>query len=174
MGFEEYVRIEDHVRRCAVRDLERQTSDLLRTMLLGPDGRVRVADLGTFHRVLTHRLGFQFVEGNQRFVLPPGWHLFYRFHHLLARVKTTGTVIRPRPHLTLSLAVGLGWRDELQKIGAGGTSHPKVITRLDPTLWRWAQRASDWEEAWAADVHFDFPQPFDASAAASISAHTAR
>lgn len=173
MGFEQYARVEEHVRQCRMRSAEEETSKRFVTMLIGGDNRVRVADLGTFHRTLTQRLSFTVAQADQRFVLPGGWHIFYRFHHLLVRVKTTGTFIRPRPHATMSLAVGLGWQDELQKYGGSGGGQPRAITRLDPKLWRWAERASNWEENWAADVHFDFPQPFDASAAPGIAAHAA-
>jgi hypothetical protein len=173
MGWEEYAKIEDHVLSCGSRAAEELAARQMATTLLTSDGHVRLGDLGTFHRILTQRLFFTLVDATQNGVRPGGWHLFYRLGHLVCRVKTTGTNIRPRPHLTLSLAIGLGWQDELQKFRADGRTLPKTFSRLDPSDWRWAERASQWEESWAQQTHFDFPQPFDDAAAANIAAHRA-
>jgi hypothetical protein len=95
----------------------------------------------------------------------------------LLRVKTTGTEMRPRPHMTLSLAVGpdmnigLAWEDELGKFNKQGDKMPKVFSKVvhqDPSLWRYLPRAVVADESWAQAGHFDFPADFDVSEAATI------
>ena len=101
--------------------------------LLDRDGLVRFKSIGTFHNHICSRYGFALVQNATFGVRPGGRHLFYVHGNILLRVKTTGTQRRPTPHLTISLATGLGWPDEVAKLSRGGELIPKqgAVPRAD-------------------------------------------
>jgi hypothetical protein len=90
------------------------------------------------------------------------------------RVKTTGTIFRPEPHMTLSLVVGLGWDEELGKFSRMGELVPKqgAVRRAD---WRSLRRAGETmeqleavDDSWANVCHFNFLAGFYGSAAPNL------
>jgi len=177
MSYASFERYCAHLAACPDSANER---DLVRNLLgdlIDDNGLVRFQQLAAFHQTLIGDYNFILRLRTQRGVRPGGWHLFYVRYHLLLRVKTSGTDMRPRPHMTLSLAVGedlqvgLGWDDELGKFSQAGDQLPKVFSRTvqqDPSLWRYLPRAVAADEVWAQAGHFDFPPNFDTSGAATI------
>jgi len=172
-----YFKVVDHESTCPYVAAERQLALALLNDAVRPDGRLRFPTLSDVHRCLINVHGFCMRRRNREGVLPGGWHLFYFRYHVLVRIKTTGTPIRPRPHMTVSLAVGadgkigFGWDDELQKFSLSADKLPKAFSRAvqwDWRLWRYRDQAAEADEAWAQAVHFDFPEGFQAANAATI------
>lgn len=128
--------------------------------------------LDVHHRIIGE-LGFRFVRKTSEGTLPGGFQLFYLKDNVLVRIKTAGTAIRPRPHMTISLVNdALDWDAERAKfsddgnltaktlVGAGsGSSTPMRLIQCNPPLTR------DVQDTWAGRSHFDFAPGFDDSAA---------
>lgn len=160
-----------HQATCAYAEREREQANRLMQDIIDQDGRVRFHDLKAFHDCLISDYHFILRRRTQEAVLPGGWHLFYVWQHLLLRVKTSGTEMRPRPHMTLSFAEGLEWPDELAKHTRDGSHVPKafsIVVYSDHRLWRYWKRTMQAEQIWADAVHFDFPPDFDVSGARTI------
>lgn len=137
------------------------------------DGQVIFSNLLAFDSCL-RMFGFRLEQRDQQGVVPPGWHLFYVRGALLLRVKTSGTFVRRRPHMTLSAACGLSWDEEVSKFTTEAIV-PKVgITGrlIQMNDWRllseYYGRTGALDDAWANRCHFDFVQPFNATGAASL------
>jgi len=142
--------------------------------LLDADGNVRFMSVVSFHDHLRREFGLTLVQNSTHFVRPGGRHLFYRQGCLLLRVKTSGTFFRPRAHMTLSLAVGLGWNEEIGKFNRSGQLVPKLgaVRRAD---WRSQRRVGHTldeleavDDDWANACHFNFASGFDGSGAAGL------
>jgi hypothetical protein len=151
---------------------------------------VRFPDVLSFHKHLRDRFHFDLVRNTGEFVQPGGRHLFYQNFWpvasitgatrgtLLLRVKTSGTRFHPRPHMTLSLAVGLDFDAELGKFSHEGFLLPKLgpgrggFSQLDyRTLGRMGgtvEAAMAIDDRWADACHFDFAEPFDGAGAESL------
>ncbi len=177
MSRDAYFRLAAHAKSCKNVQAERDLAKSFTTNDVGPDGRIKYNDLKSFHKHVLCDLGMCLRKRSTDDVLPGGWHLFYIAYHVLLRVKTTGTKMRPRPHATLSLAVGrdgktgLGWDDELAKFSIQADQSPKAFSRYVQTdwrMWRYFELAAQADEIWAESVHFDFPADFDVSGAATI------
>lgn len=178
MSWKSYERYAKHHEECPYSALEREFARNLITDLIDEDGLVRSHNLRDFHNTLLGRYNFVQRRRTQQGVLPGGWHFFYIRYHLLLRVKTSGTEMRRRAHMTLSLAVGrdmrvgLEWDDELMKFSKSGDLLPKrfalEVVNNDWSLWRYRERAAIADEIWAQACHFDFPNDFDVSGAATI------
>ena len=154
-----------------------QVEALLRD-LLDADGRVRFKSIVAFHDHLCRRFGFVLRENSTQFVRPGGRHLFYVNGPLLIRVKTSGTKFRPEPHMTVSLAEGLGWPEEAAKFNRLGQMTPRVgavPAAATGGMWRHLQRLGDTSQAildsddrWADSCHFNFVRGFDDSGAPGL------
>ncbi len=162
---------------------------LLADILSSTTREVGFPDIISFHHHIHNSHHFDLVRNSSEFVRPGGRHLFYknfptdpaggsRRGTLLLRVKTSGTRFHPRPHLTLSLAVGLDFDSELGKFNARGQVVPKLgpgrqnFSQLD---FRTMQRMGGTIEAvmniddrWADSCHFDFAEPFDGAGAEAL------
>ena len=115
-----------------------QVKALLRD-LLDADGRVHFMSVVSFHDHLCRRYQFVLRKNNTQFVRPGGRHLFYVNGPLLIRVKTSGTNVRPEPHMTVSLAEGLSWPEEAAKFNRRGQTTPRVgavSTASEAGMWR--------------------------------------
>lgn len=121
-----------------------------------------------FHEYICRQHGFQ-LERVEPGPLPGGLHFFYvvapvartevivhpggveeRVQPLwivLLRVKTTGTVERRRPHITVSAATGLSWDEEHYKYNYLGLLVPKDLPDGHPK-----------KHYWADTCHFNFRQ----------------
>ncbi len=146
--------------------------DVIATMLSGRTPRH--SSLQAAHDALTQTLGFQFTAKNQDFVLPGGYQLFYLRGNVLVRIKTVGTQRRSRPHMTISLTLRgeQGWESERAKYTSRGTVSAALLVSNPipkmPALARINPNAAAMGDEWADDCHFDFPQPFDDSAASLL------
>jgi len=142
--------------------------------LLGPDGKVRFTTTDSFHDYMRNTYGFRLLRNTEAGVRPGGRHLFYVHGNLLLRVKTSGTGIRPRPHMTISAATGLNWPDEGAKFNRGGDVVPKLGASAAGSNWRALQRIGDYDaiaasdQEWADSCHFDFADGFSDAGAASL------
>ena len=142
--------------------------------LLGPDGKVRFTTTDSFHDYLRTTYGFRLRRNTEDGVVAGGRHLFYVRGNLLLRVKTSGTRIRPRPHMTISAATGLNWPDEGAKFNQQGDVVPKLGASAAGSNWRALQRIGDYDaiaasdQEWADSCHFDFPDGFSDAGAASL------
>lgn len=151
-----------------------QVKTLLRD-LLDADGRVRFMSVVSFHDHLCRRYQFVLRKNNTQSVRPGGRHLFYVNGPLLIRVKTSGTNVRPEPHMTVSLAEGLSWPEEAAKFNRRGQTTPRVgavSTASEAGMWRALQRLGDTAQAsddrWANSCHFNFVNRFDDSGAPGL------
>jgi hypothetical protein len=157
--------------------------DIVRTLLLGlldSEGRVRGAKIRDFHdHICSSLLGFVLRDRITAGVLKGGYQLFYVNGPILVRVKTTGTEFRPRPHMTVSLADGLAWPNEVAKFNRDGVLVPRlspVKRAYDADLMRSLERLeketgkhiADLDNFWANNCHFDFVPGFDVSEAADL------
>lgn len=154
--------------------------DLVRRLmndLLDVNGRVRFKSVGGLHDRLTRVYGFALRMNSTQGVRPGGRHLFYVNGPVLIRVKTSGTERHPTPHMTVSLAEGLGWPDEAAKFNRQGDVVPRVSSvdaAIKAGMWRSLQRLGDTEaifesdDRWADACHFDFVAGFDASGAPGL------
>lgn len=147
--------------------------------LLDKSGLVRFRSVIDLDFQLQHFHRFSLIEKNQKFVLPGSWHLFYKQGCLLVRVKTGGTQMRPKPHMTISAVTGLSWNEEVMKMNRSGDFVPKAggIPQLSREgNFRSLQRVGDStqqildsDDRWANSCHFDFASGFDASGSANLS-----
>jgi len=153
---------------------EAETGQKMLQDLLGTDGRVRFTATDSFHDYLRTAYGFRLLRNTEDGVLPGGRHLFYVHGNLLLRVKTSGTRIRPRPHMTISAATGLNWPDEGAKFNERGEVVPKLGASAAGSNWRALRRIGDYDaiaasdQEWADSCHFDFPDGFSDAGAASL------
>jgi hypothetical protein len=155
---------------------ERQLVRRLLTDILDRDGRVRFKSVTMFHDHLRRQYALELIQNITGGVRPGGRHLFYVNGNLLLRLKTSGTDRRPTPHLTISLATGLGWPDEIGKFSRAGDLIPKVggvpraasdfrtLMRLGETI----DAIEALDDAWANACHFDFVRGFDATGAVAL------
>src|SRR4051794_37947460 len=75
---------------------------------------VQVPSIREFHnRLCSSDYGFVLRKNTDEFVLPGGRQLFYVNGPILIRVKTKGTKLHPKHHMTVSLAEGLDWPEEV-------------------------------------------------------------
>ena len=134
-----------------------QVKALLRD-LLDADGRVRFMSVVSFHDHLCRRYQFVLRKNNTQSVRPGGRHLFYVNGPLLIRVKTSGTNVRPEPHMTVSLAEGLSWPEEAAKFNRRGQTTPRSAgfrPRRRPgcgvlsSVWAILPRHLDSDDRWA-------------------------
>ena len=144
--------------------------------LLDANGQVRFASASALHGHLCTAYGFTLARNTHEGVRAGGRHLFYVRGNVLLRVKTSGTWIRPRPHMTISEAVGLDWNDEAAKFSRDGSVVPKLGSSRAGSDWRALMRIGDLnaieasDQRWADLCHFDFVSGFcDAGAAALAS-----
>lgn len=129
--------------------------------------RVRFSWGQFFHEYICLQYGFTLEHKDSRGVLPGGRHLFYVvaprvqtvvttwvsgleesslvLWKVLLRVKTTGSRERPWPHMTVSAATGLSWKEERYKYNYLGLPVPKNLPNSDPR-----------KDYWANTCHFDF------------------
>ncbi len=142
--------------------------------LLDSRGHVRFQSIMLFHDQICQAYGFVLRRNTSEFVRPGGRHLFYVRGNLLLRVKTSGTNVRPSPHMTISAAVGLDWNDEAAKVNRAGETVPKLGASRAGSNWRALQRIGstqavlESDDAWADSCHFDFVNGFDDSGAANL------
>lgn len=155
---------------------EQELGQRLLADVLDGNGRVRFMSIVSFHDYICRRYGFALRRNTSEFVRPGGRHLFYVHGNLLLRVKTSGTNIRPQPHMTLSAATGLGWNDEAAKFNAAGAVVPKLGSSRAGNDWRTLARIGDTatilasDDRWANLCHFDFVRGFTDSGAANLRA----
>jgi hypothetical protein len=149
---------------------------LLRELLNG-EGLVKVKSIHVLHnRLCSSDYGFVLRKNTAEFVRRGGRQLFYLNGRVLVRVKTEGTEVHPGHHMTVSLAEGLDWPEEVAKFNRQGI----LVPRLSPVrgaskagLWRSLVRLEqdtqrsmfDSDDRWADSCHFDFAPGFDASGA---------
>jgi hypothetical protein len=149
--------------------------------LLNKNGRVQIESIHVFHnRVGSSDYGFILRKNSTDFVLPGGRQLFYVNGPILIRVKTKGTRVHPGDHMTISLAEGLDWPEEVGKFNNQGVLVPRlspVMGAAKAGLWRSLARLerefgsmSDSDDRWANSCHFDFAPGFDASGADALPA----
>ncbi len=134
------------------------------------DNRVRFRCDQFFYDYIRTQYFFHLERIEYKHVLPGGEHRFYvvapvvftqvtvhaagldervlTLWKVLLRVKTTGTRVRPRPHMTLSAATGLAWEEEHYKYNYVGLPVPKNLPDSDPN-----------KDYWANTCHFDFSEP---------------
>jgi hypothetical protein len=126
------------------------------------------------HEHLRYSYAFLLRRNTHEGVLPGGRHLFYVRGNVLLRVKTNGTWIRRRPHMTISEAVGLDWNDEAAKFNRYGSVVPKLGSSRAGSDWRALMRIGDYaaieasDQRWADLCHFDFPTGFSAVGAEAL------
>ncbi len=153
---------------------ERQLVQRLLVDLLDRDGRVRFKSVVSFHDHISRTYGLALVQNATFGVREGGRHLFYLHGNVLLRVKTTGTARRPVAHMTISLATGLGWPDEVAKISRSGEVVPKLgsVPRADHRALRRLggnyQAIAALDDRWAEACHFDFAKGFDGSGAEAL------
>ncbi|MCY2967808.1 MAG: hypothetical protein NT069_29960 [Planctomycetota bacterium] len=150
----------------------------LLSKLLDGQGRVKYRSISDIHSQLVNSDQFALVKNSSEFVLPGGRQLFYVRGVLLIRIKTTGTRIRPTPHLTISAASGIDWPEEIMKLNRAGEFIPKlgaIGQAAKENDWRSLSRISTdtavlqaLDDAWANSCHFDFVTPFDATGANTL------
>lgn len=152
---------------------ERRLMQHLLVDLLNDEGLVRFQFLLHFHDYICRKHGFNLMQ-NTTFGVPRGGrHLFYVNGHILLRVKTIATDYRP-PHMTISLATGCGWDDEVAKLSRNGRLVPKqgAIPRADHRALRRLggdfNRLRALDDAWADSCHFNFVSGFNAAHAESL------
>ena len=106
-----------------------------------------------------------------------GRQIFYLRGNLLVRVKTRGTRMRPRAHVTISMVDRRGggdpdwhtWDRERVKFTANGNPAWKNISDgSSPNPYSFPTRIIDGltsgqQDNWADDCHFDLPANFDAT-----------
>jgi hypothetical protein len=156
----------------AERDLVRR----LLTDILDGDGRVRFKSVTMFHDHLERRYALELIQNATFGVRPGGRHLFYMNGNILLRLKTSGTDRRARPHLTISLATGLNWPDEVGKFSRTGDLIPKLggVPRAASDFRTLLRLGGDLEaiealdDAWANACHFDFVRGFDSTGAVAL------
>jgi hypothetical protein len=142
--------------------------------LLDASGRVRFTSAAGLHGHLCTAYGFTLSRNSPEGVRAGGRHLFYVRGNVLLRVKTSGTWIRPRPHMTISEAVGLDWNDEAAKFSRDGSVVPKLGSSRAGSDWRARMRIGDYnaieasDQRWADLCHFDFLAGFSDAGAAAL------
>jgi hypothetical protein len=148
--------------------------------ILDARGLVQVPSIQELHnRLCSSDYGFVLRKNSDEYVLPGGRQLFYVTGPVLIRVKTGGTKAHPGDHMTVSLAEGLDWPEEVAKFNHDGELVPRlspVVAALKANLWRSLVRLQEetggaWEESddrWAQSCHFDFAPGFDPSGAAAL------
>jgi hypothetical protein len=153
---------------------EHALSQRLLLDLLDGNRNVRFTSVKQLHECLSRDYGFALRRNTTQGVRPGGRHLFYVLGNLLVRVKTSGTAIRPNPHLTLSLASGLDWNQEDAKVNQAGAVVPKLGASRAGSDWRALARIGDMaaieasDQRWADTCHFNFAAGFDDTAAAAL------
>jgi hypothetical protein len=154
---------------------ERQLMQTLLSDLLDAQGCVRFKSVVRFSDHLIRNYGFRLVQNVTWGVRQPGGrHLFYTHGHILVRVKTTGTDHRETPHMTVSVAEGLGWNDEVAKFSRNGELIPKVggVNRADfRSLMRLGPETAQIlaaDDNWANACHFNFTRGFDVTGALNL------
>lgn len=177
MSRDTYFRLTEHAAKCPFVAAEQLLVGDFMADFVDSNGCIKDRNLKDFHNRMVNHHQFCLRRRNQLGVRRGGWHLFYIRYHLLVRVKTSGTEVRHRPHMTISLAVGsdgrvsLEWDDELQKFSLGVDRLPKAFSRVVQTdwrSWRFWDRAAEADETWAQAVHFDFVEDCDMSSAATV------
>jgi hypothetical protein len=144
--------------------------------LLNADGQVRFTSATALHVHLCRLYGFTLRRNTHEGVQAGGRHLFYVHGNVLLRVKTSGTRIRPRPHMTISEAVGLDWNQEAAKFSRDGSVMPKLGSSRAGSDWRALMRIGDYnaieasDQRWADLCHFDFVAGFSDAGAAAVTA----
>jgi len=142
--------------------------------LLNADGRVRFTSATALHNHLCQSHGFTLARNTHEGVQEGGRHLFYVRGNVLLRVKTSGTRIRPRPHMTVSEAVGLDWNQEAAKFTRDGAVVPKLGSSRAGSDWRALMRIGNYDaieasdQRWADLCHFDFVDGFSDQGAAAL------
>lgn len=153
---------------------ERQRMQHLLVDLLNDEGLVRFQFLLHFHDYVCRKHAFDLMQNTTFGVRPGGRHLFYVNGNILMRVKTTGTKFRETPHMTISVATGCGWPDEVAKLSRSGALVPKLgaINRADHRALRRLGGETSTLEAldddWADACHFNFVPGFNAAHAESL------
>lgn len=153
---------------------EQALSQRLLLDLLDANRCVRITSVRELHEHLRRDYGFALRRNTDQGVLPGGRHLFYVNGNLLVRVKTSGTGIRPTPHLTLSVASGLDWNQEDAKVNLAGAVVPKLGASRAGSDWRALARIGDMaaieasDQRWADTCHFNFAPGFDDTGAAAL------
>lgn len=155
---------------------QRQLMQNLLADLLDAQGCVRFKSIVACHDHLVRRHGFKLVRNVTWGVRPGGRHLFYTHGNVLVRIKTSGTPMRPTPHMTISVSDGLEWPDEVAKLSRHGNLIPKLgginradfrsLVRLGPDV----AQLSAIDDQWADACHFNFTKGFDGSNATGLSA----
>lgn len=153
---------------------ERRIMQALLLDLLDGNGLVRFTSIAAFHQHLGLRHGFTLVRNTTDGVQPGGRHLFYVHGNILLRVKTSGTRLRPVPHMTISVATGLDWSDEVAKLSRNGDLMPKLgavhrsdhraLRRLGPDY----QTLEEIDDRWADACHFNFVSGVDVTGALAL------
>jgi hypothetical protein len=142
--------------------------------LLNASGLVRFPSAVDLHAHLLAVYAFALRRNTHEGVVPGGRHLFYVHGNVLLRVKTSGTFMRRRPHMTISEAVGLDWNDEAAKFSRLGDVVPKLGSSRAGSDWRALMRIGDYaaieasDQRWADLCHFDFVGNFSDAGAAAL------
>ena len=155
---------------------EQEFARALLQNLLDASGAVRFASATALDTHLRYSYSFALRRNTHEGVRPGGRHLFYVRGNVLLRVKTSGTWMRPRPHLTISEAVGLDWTDEAAKFSRDGSVVPKLGSSRAGSDWRALMRIGDFnaieasDQRWADLCHVDFVAGFTDTGAAALRA----
>lgn len=162
----------------ALAGADRAIAQSLLQDMLDAEGNIRYRSVAEVNAALVGARQFAFHGKTDKFVLPGSWHVFYMRGCILVRVKTGGTFMRPRPHATISAAVGLGWDDEVMKMTRNGEFVPKTGGMPQASRngdFRALQRLGDTtaeifasDDRWANSCHFDFAPGFDGSGASEL------